>query len=87
LDENGHPAFLGPWTLLHTLDWDEGRVSFIDASVERLPRSIEGPTARDILFCIKSDLVVLFWDGESPGTRAVADYYQDQGVATLLAFL
>ena len=90
---------------------DEGRLSFLDASVEAVPRGMkgpperdlckefahdlsksvprgmEGPTERDIIFCIKSDLVILFWDGESKGTREMAQYFSDQGVSTLLAFI
>jgi hypothetical protein len=65
----------------------EERVRFIDASVETIPKGIKGPSERDILFCIKSDLVILFWDGKSEGTKNLVDYYQNQGVATLLAFV
>jgi len=90
---------------------DEGRLSFLDASVEAVPRGMRGPTERDlckefahdlatpvprgmrgpterdILFCIKSDLVILFWDGESCGTQEMVRYYREQGVSTLLAFI
>lgn len=66
---------------------DDGRLKFMDASVERVPRGMKGPSERDIIFCIKSDLVILFWDGKSEGTREMVRYYQDQGVSTLLAFI
>jgi hypothetical protein len=66
---------------------DEGTVRFLDASVESLPRSLEGPSERDVLFCMKSDLIILFWDGQSPGTKEMVRFYQGQGVNTLLAFI
>ena len=52
-----------------------------------VPRGMKGPTERDIIFCIKSDLVILLWDGESQGTKEMAQYFKDQGVSTLLAFI
>jgi hypothetical protein len=66
---------------------EEGKLSFLDAAVEPIPKRMSGPSERDILFCIKSDLVVLFWDGKSAGTREMVSYFQDQGVSTLLAFI
>jgi|GEM_PF-1060437 len=90
---------------------DEGRLGFLDASVEAVlrgmkgppepdlckefahdhsksvPRGMKGPTDRDIIFCTKSDLVILFWDGESQGTKEMVQYFKDQGASTLLAFI
>jgi hypothetical protein len=66
---------------------DAGRLSFLDGSVEAIPRGMKGPSQRDIIFCIKSDLVILFWDGESEGTKDLVTYYRDQGVSTLLAYI
>lgn len=65
----------------------QGNLKFLDASVEAIPRGIQGPTSRDIIFCIKSDLVVLFWDGLSEGTKDLVRYYQEQGVSSLVAFI
>lgn len=62
-------------------------LNFVDASVEARPKRMTGPTERDVLFCARSDLVILFWDGESKGTRELVRYFQDQGVSTLLAFV
>jgi hypothetical protein len=36
---------------------------------------------------MKSDLIILLWDGDSSGTKRMVDYYQEQGVSTLLAFI
>ncbi len=64
-----------------------GKLGFLDASLEQIPRGMKGPSERDALFCVKSDLAILLWDGYSPGTRTILQYFQSQGVATLLAFL
>jgi hypothetical protein len=66
---------------------EEGKLRFLDASAESLPKGLEGPTSRDVLFCTKSDLVVLLWDGQSRGTQEMVRFYQEQGVNTLLAFV
>jgi hypothetical protein len=66
---------------------DQGRLGFLDASVERIPRSLAERNERDALFCSRSDLVILLWDGRSAGTKDMVAYFQDQGVATLLEFL
>ncbi len=64
-----------------------GEVRYLDASLEVLPKGLDGPTARDVLFCMKSDLVVLFWDGASPGTRELAGFFERQGRNVLLSFI
>jgi len=55
--------------------------------VESLPRGVEGVSRRDVLYCIQSDLIILFWDGKSSGTQEMVRYFQEQGVSTLLAFV
>ena len=62
-------------------------ITFTDASVEALPRGISGAAPREVLFCTKSDLIVLLWDGLSPGTEHMRRFFQQQGVSTLLAFI
>ena len=66
---------------------ESGRLTFVDASIEPIPRGMKGANERDIMFCIKADLIILFWDGESEGTKKAAQYYRDQGVSNLLAFI
>ncbi len=48
---------------------------------------MQGPSARDIFFCTRADLIVLLWDGESAGTRDLIQFYQQQGVSNLLTFI
>ncbi len=66
---------------------NSGAADFIDASLEKIPKGMAGADKRDALFCARADLVILLWDGESPGTRAMVDYFRGQESATLLAFL
>jgi len=66
---------------------DTGEIGFLDSSVEPIPKGLAGPNLRDIIFCAKSDLVILFWDGQSAGTRSMIEYFRNQGIATLLCFL
>jgi len=65
----------------------ERKVMFVDASVESLPRSIVGPSERDILFYLRADLIILFWDGQSSGTKQLIDFYQVSGKNVLIAYL
>lgn len=51
-------------------------VPFVDAGREQLPRGIQGPTERDVLFLTKADIVVLLWNGESQGTRELIEWYR-----------
>ena len=66
---------------------DAGKLPFLDASVEALPKGLAGPTPRDLLFCMKADLVILFWDGESAGTRSLIQYFTDAGKNLLIGFV
>ena len=66
---------------------EAGKVQFIDASVEPVPRGMEGPSSREILFYRKADLVVLLWDGASRGTRQLIDYFQGKGSSTLVGLI
>lgn len=66
---------------------DKGALGFLDSSIEPVPRGMVGPNSRDVIFCTKSDLVILFWDGQSAGTKSMIEYFRNQGVATLLGFL
>jgi hypothetical protein len=63
------------------------KVMFLDASVESLPKGISGPSERDVLFCLRADLVILFWDGRSSGTKQLVDFFQDSGKNLLIAYV
>ncbi len=55
--------------------------------VEPLPKGLTGPSERDIFFCAKADLVILLWDGESPGTKKLTDYFEQIGKNLLIGFI
>lgn len=66
---------------------EAGKLTFLDSSIETVPRRLQGPSRREVFFCTKADLVILLWDGESTGTHEMVRFYQDQGVSTLLSFI
>jgi len=65
----------------------EKKAAFLDASVESLPKGITGPHIRDLFFCVKSDLVILFWDSRSQGTGQLVRYFEDSGKNLLIGFV
>ena len=66
---------------------DENQVGFVDASLEYTPKGLSGPSKRDVLFMMKADLVILFWDGESRGIFELIDYYQNSGKSYLVGYI
>ena len=66
---------------------EAGSIRFIDASVESIRRELGGPSERDNFFVGKADLVVLFWDGQSPGTSELIRFYEKTLVNTLIGFI
>jgi nucleoside 2-deoxyribosyltransferase len=65
----------------------DGRIDFIDASVEPVPKALGGPSRRDSFFCAKADLVVLFWDSASRGTGELKDYFLNNNITLLVGFV
>lgn len=63
-----------------------GEIGFQDGSVEEVPLGIEGASVRDIVFCIRANLVVLLWNGSSAGTEKLMHFFQAQGKSVLLGF-
>ena len=66
---------------------DAGRIRFVDASVESIPRGLSGPSERDTFFAAKADLVALIWDGTSGGTGLLVDYYKQNAKSLLIGFV
>jgi len=54
---------------------ERSAIGFIDASLESVPRGLEGPSERDVLFAAKADLVVLFWDGKGRGIGELIEFF------------
>lgn len=65
----------------------EGKLTFLDASVEAIPRGMTGPSERDIFFASRSDLVILFWDGISSNTRQLIQFFQDNRNNLLVGYV
>ena len=65
---------------------DDNRVNVMDASIENPPRGLSGPSERDVLSASRADLVILFWDGDSGGTRRLIDYFTANGTNILIGF-
>jgi hypothetical protein len=66
---------------------EEGRVGFVDASVESMPKGLQGPSEREVLFAARADLAIILWDGKSTGAKQLIDYFQAIGVNSLTAFI
>jgi serine/threonine protein kinase len=58
---------------------EEFDLPFIDAQVESVPPVDDAPSRRDVYFTSKSDLVILIWDGKSPGTKQLHNWLMQQG--------
>jgi hypothetical protein len=63
------------------------RIDVVDASIENLPKGLSGPSERDVLFASRADLVILFWDGDSSGTKRLIDYFTANGTNILVGFI
>src|SRR5262249_17878895 len=59
---------------------------FVDAHNEQVPRVQNAPSHRDVFFSTKADLVVLFWDGVSPGTAELLGWLRQQGKDHVVGF-
>ncbi len=60
---------------------------FVDAQNEQVPRVQNAPSRRDVFFSTKADLVVLFWDGVSPGTAELLTWLRQQGKDYVVGFV
>jgi hypothetical protein len=66
---------------------EEDKIQYLDASVETIPRGLKGPSARDILFASRADLLVLFWNGESKGTAKLIEFFQSNMNNVLIGYV
>jgi hypothetical protein len=55
------------------------QLSFVDATLEQMPRLVGAPSERDVLFIARAQIVVVFWDGRSAGTKRLIDWLEAQG--------
>jgi hypothetical protein len=62
-------------------------IFFIDASLEQSLRVPDAPSQRDVFFAARSDLLIIFWNGLSKGTRDLINWVGAQGKDHLLSFV
>jgi hypothetical protein len=60
---------------------------FVDAKKEQVPRVQNTPSQRDVFFSTKADLIVLLWDGVSPGTAKLLSWLRQQGKDHVIGFV
>ena len=66
---------------------DEDQINVVDASIENLPKGLSGPSERDVFFASRADLVIVFWDGRSRGSKWLIDYFTANGTNILIGFI
>jgi hypothetical protein len=59
----------------------------ISADEESTLKGINAKSAREALFLTKADLVILLWNGNSPGIRGFIKWYTEQGKDFVLGFV
>jgi hypothetical protein len=62
-------------------------ISFLDARKEQLPKDIQAPSERDLLFLTKADLLIVFWSGRSSGIKSLIDWYSRNEKDHIIAFV
>jgi len=60
---------------------------FVDAENEQVPQAQNAPSRRDMFFVTKADLVILFWDGASPGTAGLLAWLKRQRKDHVIGFV
>jgi hypothetical protein len=60
---------------------------FVAANMEQLPKGIEAPSERDLLFAMKTDLIILLWNGKSTVTQRLITWFQQQGKDHVVGFI
>lgn len=60
---------------------------FVDAQSEQVPQSHNAPSRRDMFFVTKADLVIVLWDGKSPGTAELLAWLKQQKKDHVIGFV
>lgn len=63
------------------------KLPFIDAKESHVPLGIKAPSERDLFFYTRADLIMLFWNGKSKGTKEMISWYKNQGKDHLVIFV
>jgi hypothetical protein len=65
---------------------ERNQATVVDSSQEQVPKVPDAPSPRDVIFLSKTDLIILIWDGISPGTRDLSDWLRSQGKDHIIGF-
>lgn len=65
---------------------ESDEISFVDPTLENFPK-LDGPSDRDKYYCMKADLIILLWDGQSKGTLALINYFMENSKNLLVLFI
>ncbi len=66
---------------------EENKIPFVDASKEQLPKGLGAPSARDLIYLTRADLLVVLWNGSSTGTRDLITWYEAQQKDIVIGFV
>lgn len=70
---------------------EKHNLTFLPAEQEQIPKGLkeglEAPSNREAIFLQKADLIILLWNGKSPGIRKFIEWYTEQGKDYILAFV
>lgn len=62
-------------------------LEFLDAQKEQIISIPGAPTERDTIFLAKADLLILLWNGQSPGTKSLINWYAGQKKDHIVGFI
>src|SRR5262249_52889958 len=81
----GYRAFDISPTILELVEQNE--IPFVDACKEQLPKGLQAPTERDLVFLTRADLLTVLWNGSSEGTRSLIQWYQNHQKDLIIGFV
>jgi hypothetical protein len=63
------------------------QLPFVDARKEQLPKALNAPTERDLVYLTRADLLIVLWNGSGEGTRSLINWYQKQQKDLIIGFI
>jgi hypothetical protein len=66
---------------------EQYNLCFVDAHREQLPSGLQAPTERDLIYLMRADLLIVLWNGSSPGTLGLIEWYQKHRKDILVGFV
>jgi hypothetical protein len=66
---------------------EKHEIPFIDASKEQLPKGLDAPSVRDLIYLTRADLLIALWNGSSAGIRELIAWYEAQQKDIIIGFI